>query len=132
MKKLLVFLFAIAISAISVSAQTISEARKLTDNEQYDEASAIYKSLIGSSPSNVNLYYYYGDNLLLSDNADSASIVFEKGASIDPTNPLIKIGSAKLLLDAIGVREAKNLCRADCSQRRTAFGPRPVSGWFLR
>ncbi len=107
MKKLLVFLFAIAISAISVSAQTISEARKLTDNEQYHEASAIYKSLIGSSPSNVNLYYYYGDNLLLSDNADSASIVFEKGASIDPTNPLIKIGSAKLLLDAIGVREAK-------------------------
>lgn len=41
------------------------------------------------------------------ENADSARIVFEKGKTIDPNNALLKIGTAKLLMDAINVREAK-------------------------
>ena len=89
------------------NAQSIQEARKLTDNEQYENASSIYRALLLNNPSDVSFYYYYGDNLLLSDNADSSKIIFEKGLSIDSTFPLLKIGKAKILLDKISEREAK-------------------------
>ena len=89
------------------NAQSIQEARKFTDNEQYENASVVYKMLISKDPKNVIYYYYYADNLLLSDNPDSARVVFEKGGTIDGTNPLIKIGKAKILLDKINTKEAK-------------------------
>ena len=105
-KTFAIFLFAL-MRFTQIEAQSIQEARKLTDNEQYENASAVYQSLISKTPTDANLYYYYGDNLLLSDNSDSASIIFEKGKLIDDLNPLIKIGRAKILLDKISVREAK-------------------------
>ena len=115
-KTIAIFLFAL-MSLTQVEAQSIQEARKLTDNEQYENASSVYQALIAKTPSDANLYYYYGDNLLLSDNADSATMIFEKGKLIDGTNPLIKIGSAKILLDKISVREAKFSSDQDGSNR---------------
>lgn len=107
MKKTLAYFCLFVLSTFISSAQSIKEARKLTDNEQYEESSAMYQKLIAGSPADANLYYYFGDNLLSSGNADSAQLVFEKGKSIDPNNALLKIGSAKLLLDAYSVRETK-------------------------
>ena len=115
-KTIAIFLFAL-MRFTQIEAQSIQEARKLTDNEQYENASAVYQALISKTPSDANLYYYYGDNLLLSDNADSASIIFEKGKLIDDVNPLIKIGRAKILLDKISVREAKFSSDQDGSNR---------------
>ncbi len=115
-KTIAIFLFAL-MSLTQVEAQSIQEARKLTDNEQYENASSVYQALIAKTPSDANLYYYYGDNLLLSDNPDSATMIFEKGKLIDGTNPLIKIGSAKILLDKISVREAKFSSDQDGSNR---------------
>ena len=113
MKKTLLYFSLFVLSTFISSAQSIKEARKLTDNEQYEESSAMYEKLIGGSPAEANLYYFFGDNLLSSDNADSAQIVFEKGKSIDPNNALLKIGAAKLLLDALGVRETKAALEKD-------------------
>lgn len=92
----------------AANSQTIEEARKLTDNEQNDAATGIYKSLISANPNNIAAYYFYGDNLLSILNPDSAEIIFEKGASIDPASPLIKIGRAKVLLTEISLKEAKS------------------------
>ena len=91
----------------NIDGQSIQDARKLTDNEQYENASSIYQELISKNPNDVNLYYYYADNLLLCDNLDSARIMFFKGRTIDSTNTLIKIGNAKIFLDKIGVKESK-------------------------
>lgn len=107
MKKTIIYFSLIILSAFNASAQSIQEARKLTENEQYEQASTMYKQLIAAKPADANLYYFFGDNILSDDNADSARIVFEKGKTIDPNNPLLKIGTAKLLMDAINVREAK-------------------------
>lgn len=100
------FLF-LAAGTSGITAQSLDEARKLTENEQYDAAGAIYKQLISREPANGNNYYYYGKNLLLGDNADSAKIVFRNGQNADPSNLLLKIGEAKLLLDNANVLEAK-------------------------
>mgnify|MGYP001440931369 CR=1 FL=1 len=107
MKKTIIYFSLIILGALNASAQSIQEARKLTENEQYEESSAMYKQLISAKPTDANLYYFFGDNLLSDENADSARIVFEKGKTIDPNNALLKIGTAKLLMDAINVREAK-------------------------
>lgn len=109
----LLFLFCLK----QVNAQSILEAQKLTDNEQYENASSVYQALILKTPNDANLYYYYADNLLLSDNADSAGIVFDKGFSIDQLNPLIKIGKAKILLDNINVLDARASIEQDIANK---------------
>nr|MBP6335562.1 tetratricopeptide repeat protein [Bacteroidia bacterium] len=88
-------------------AQTLEEARKLTENEQYEAASELYKQLIVKEPTNGNNFYYYGENLLLSENSDSAKIVFTKGQTAEVGNLLLKIGQGKILLDNTNVQEAK-------------------------
>lgn len=112
MKRLIFTLLAFTLCS-AVNAQTLEEARKLSDNEQNDAATGIYISIITANPNNVAAYYFLGDNLLAILNPDSALVIFEKGASIDPANPLIKIGRAKVLLDAISLREAKSASDKD-------------------
>jgi tetratricopeptide (TPR) repeat protein len=112
MKRLFLSVFVCAFYMSSL-AQTIQDAKKLTENEQYEAASAAYQSLIATSPNDVVNYYFYGDNLLVSDNPDSATIIFDKAGSIDPNNPFIKIGRAKVLLDAINIKEAKSASEKD-------------------
>ncbi len=108
MKSTLITSLLFLLCLVQAHSQSISDAQKLTDNEQYENASSVYRALLLNAPGNANIYYYYyADNLLLSDNIDSAGIVFDIGYSIDQTNPLIKIGKAKILLDKISVLEAK-------------------------
>ncbi len=90
-------------------AQTLEEATRLTDNEQYEAASDIFKALIAKEPNNAANYAYMGDNYLLADNPDSALIFYKRGEQTDPKNPLIKIGRAKYNLDKASVREMKKL-----------------------
>ena len=70
-KKLSVFFTALLICA-NLFAQTLNDAIRLTDNEQYEAATALFKVLISNEPANATNYYYLGENYLLSDNADSA------------------------------------------------------------
>ena len=107
MKSIIIISFLVLVCLTNSNAQSIQEARKFTDNEQYENASVVYKMLISKDPKNVIYYYYYADNLLLSDNPDSARIIFEKGGTLDGINPLIKIGKAKILLDKINERNIK-------------------------
>jgi tetratricopeptide (TPR) repeat protein len=95
-----------AFTLVSV-AQSLEDAKKLTENEQYEAASSVYQQVISRETANGDAYYYYGENLLLSENPDSARVIFKKGIESDPSNLLLKIGEAKLLLDNINVLEAK-------------------------
>lgn len=97
------FIFA----AFTSGAQSLDEAKRLTENEQYDAATSIFKILLSKEPNNGAFYYFYGDNLLLGENADSARIIFEQGLQQDPANLLNKIGRAKELLNRIDSKEAK-------------------------
>lgn len=115
MKKTILIYLIGTLCIVTAKGQSIQEAKKLKENEQYEAASAIYGALIKANPSDVSIYYYFGDNLLNSDNPDSAKIIFDKGQTLDQTNPLIKIGKSKLLLDEISLREAKASSEKDAS-----------------
>ena len=110
-----IFIYLISGTSAICSAQSIQEARKLTENEQFEAATNTYKALIEKAPTDASVYYYYGDNLIGADNPDSANMVFSKGIAIESNNPLLKIGKAKLLLDEISLREAKSSSEKDGS-----------------
>jgi tetratricopeptide (TPR) repeat protein len=98
--KTFIALFTLLIS-VTASAQTLQDAIRLTDNEQYEKARTSFKSLVAAAPTNGDYFFYFGDLMLKMENPDSARILFQKGVDINPTNPLTHIGMSRYYL-AIG------------------------------
>lgn len=92
--KLIVGLFLVASS--TMIAQTLNDALKLTTNEQFESADAAYKLLIQSQPNNGDYYFYYGENYFKNDNMEMANTMYQKGAEVNPTNPLPYVGLGKV------------------------------------
>lgn len=77
-------------------AQQLSDAIKLTTNEQFEKADAAFKALIQSQPNNGEYYFYYGENFFLNDNLEKANEMYQKGADVNATNPFPYIGLGKV------------------------------------
>lgn len=108
MKKFLVLPALISIACCS-KAQSLKEAQKLNDNEQYEAANAMYKQLVMKEPNNGTIWFYYGENMLDADITDSALLSFNKGLQVDLNNPLNNIGLAEIKLSQNSMTEAKPL-----------------------
>lgn len=80
-----------------VGAQTLDAAIKKTDNERYDVAAGDFRALIAKEPTKVDNYFYSGENQLKRGELDSALLLWQKAASIDPVNPLGMIAGGKVL-----------------------------------
>lgn len=98
----LVMLFGVS----GLKAQTLEEAITATNNEQYDKADQILLNLAKSAPSS-KIYYRLGENTLLNFFADSisnslkvvaaeAKSQYEKGISLNASDPLNYVGLAKV------------------------------------
>jgi tetratricopeptide (TPR) repeat protein len=95
--KKITVLFTLLIS-FGAAAQTLQDAIRLTNNEQFEKSRAAFKSLIAAQPTNGDNFFYFGELMLQMDNADSAKILFQKGVDINPTNPLTHIGMGRYYL----------------------------------
>lgn len=93
--------------AASAHSQTLKDAIKLTENEQYEKASGVYKKLIQSNPSDGETYFYYGENYYFNDYLDSAAALYKKGSEVNATNPLNYVGIGKVQWDKNQPTEAK-------------------------
>ena len=93
----------------SVQAQTLKDAIRLNENEQQEEANAMYQQLISKEPTNGVLYYYAGENMIDADNPDEASKYFQEGIKKDGAQPLLQVGNAELLLLKGQLNEAKTV-----------------------
>ncbi|UPT68130.1 MAG: tetratricopeptide repeat protein [Sphingobacteriales bacterium JAD_PAG50586_3] len=78
--------------AANTHAQTLQDAIKFSDNEQYNRADEAFKKLLVSDAANGDVYYYYGKNFISTDDLDSAEVMFKLGTAKAPTNPLNHIG----------------------------------------
>jgi len=107
MKNLKLFLIAFALPTLVVRSQGLKEAIHLTDNEQYEAAGTAFKRLVSSDPANGTNYFYFGENYLLTDNPDSALMMYQKGKQVEPSNQLNTIGIAKYKLNKYSVPEMK-------------------------
>ncbi len=84
-------------SALGFS-QTIKEAQGLTENENFEQADAVFKNLVQKGPSSPELYYYYGENFYKRAEPDSALKYYRKGISAHMTAPINYIGVGKWFL----------------------------------
>jgi len=128
MKKYKYLLLAASLICLNLNAQTLNDAIRLTDNEQYEAAAAAFRQLIEKEPGNATNYYYFGENYLLSDNEDSAVVMFDLGAKADPANFLPQIGHVKYLMDMYGVAEMKrnsNIANDDYLKVKANFDKLP-------
>ncbi|KUF42078.1 hypothetical protein AS361_13660 [Myroides marinus] len=100
-------LLAIALISTSAFAQDLESAKKAIQDEQYDKAKAILKSLVESKPTDGKNYYYLGDVLLLEEEVESAKAYFEKGIAVKNKGFLSFIGLGQIALDDNNVTLAK-------------------------
>ncbi|PJJ83741.1 tetratricopeptide repeat protein [Mucilaginibacter auburnensis] len=95
----------LALVGSSVFAQSLSDAKKAIDAEQYQKAKAMLKNLTVTQPTNAEAFFQLGWVYLSQDYVDSAKAVFNKGIAADPKSALNYVGlgtAAHLANDAAG------------------------------
>jgi tetratricopeptide (TPR) repeat protein len=95
--------------ALVLQGQTLEEAKTLTLNEQHEAASSMFRQLIAKFPMKGDYWFYFGENLLKSDNADSAKVLYTLGVQNEPSNPLNFVGLGKVAKLEGNVAEATQL-----------------------
>lgn len=101
-------------TSVSVNSQTLADGIRLTENEQYTSAKAVFVKLVAAQPTVGDNYFYFGDLLLKMDDMDSAKIVFQKGVDIEPSNPITHVGLGRAYMYTGKVEEGlKELSQAD-------------------
>jgi tetratricopeptide (TPR) repeat protein len=96
--------------------QSLQDAIKLTESEQFEKASEAYIALIQREPNNGDNYFFYGENYFKEEildssfkaiDLDSALALYEMGTKKNPANPLNYIGIGKVLWYQGKITEAK-------------------------
>ncbi len=92
------FLLTAATILLSVIAhsQTLQDAIKLTNNEEFEQADKIFKSLVAAQPNAGNIYFYRGENFYNWEKTDSAQGTYQKGVDVNALEPLNYIGLGKV------------------------------------
>ena len=80
-------------------AQSLADAKKAIDAEQYQKATAMLKTLVANQAKDGANYFNLGNVYLLTDEVDSARAVFTSGTTADPKNALnfVGLGHADLI-----------------------------------
>jgi tetratricopeptide (TPR) repeat protein len=78
-KKYILTLFALCLMG-TISAQTLTQAKKMFDNAQYEKARDAFSKLIKRSPNSAEYNYYYGASLYETGELNKAVPYLEKSA----------------------------------------------------
>src|SRR6185312_1048012 len=76
----------------SVFAQSLADAKKAIDAEQYQKAKSMLKNLTVTEPTKDDNYFYLGWVYLKQDYSDSAKAAFNKGIAINGRSALNFVG----------------------------------------
>jgi tetratricopeptide (TPR) repeat protein len=83
----------------AVLGQSLADAKKAIDAEQYQKATGMLKNLTTTQPNDEN-YFYLGWVYLVQDYADSAKTAFTKGLAADPKSAISYVGLGAVSLAA--------------------------------
>lgn len=92
MKKIVNTTLGLLLVGSSVFAQSLADAKKAIDAEQYQKSKTILKGLIQSQPTNAENFFYLGNVYLKTDYIDSAKMTFNKGIAANAQYPLNYVG----------------------------------------
>jgi tetratricopeptide (TPR) repeat protein len=88
-------------------AQSLADAKKAIDAEQYQKAKSMLKTLISSNAKEGDNYFYLGNTYLLTEDLDSARMVYTNGVTASPKNALNFVGLGHADLHANNATSAK-------------------------
>ncbi|WEK19567.1 MAG: hypothetical protein P0Y49_00165 [Candidatus Pedobacter colombiensis] len=91
-KKAITLSLGLVVMGSASFAQSLNDAKKAIDAEQYQKAASMLKTLVANQASKGENYYNLGEVYLRTDYVDSARAVFTKGVAADPKNSLNYIG----------------------------------------
>src|SRR5438034_366815 len=86
--------------------QSLQEAIKLTESEQFEKAASAYQAIIQREPTNGDNFFFYGENHFRQEfldssfkavDLDSAKYIYDMGMKKNPGNPLNYVGVGKVL-----------------------------------
>jgi tetratricopeptide (TPR) repeat protein len=109
-KSLFVSVF-IVVACVQVKAQSIQQAITLLESEQFSKAQDILEKQVAAAPTAQNQFalgYFY----IRRGQLDKAKAAFDKGATAEPKNILVKIGQGMVLMGNKKYAEAKALINA--------------------
>ncbi|MBI2269096.1 MAG: tetratricopeptide repeat protein [Bacteroidetes bacterium] len=95
MKTILGFIYFIVYCSV-LNAQTLNEAIRMTENEQFESANKVFENLVIAEPTNGNYFYYYGENYFKNDLFDKAKEKYQKGIEVNPNNAINYVGLGKI------------------------------------
>lgn len=84
----------------AVFAQSLDDAKKAIDAEQYQKAKGMLKNLTVTQPKNDENLFYLGWVYLIQDYPDSAKATFTKGIALEPKSALNYVGLGAVALAA--------------------------------
>lgn len=88
-------------------AQSLADAKKAIDAEQYQKATSMLKTLVANQPKDGNNYFNLGKVYLLTEDIDSARAAFTNGTTADPKNALNYVGLGQADLTEKNATNAK-------------------------
>ena len=94
-----------------VFAQSLADAKKAIDAEQYQRGKSMLKVLTTTQLTNAENYFYLGNIYLKTDHVDSAKITFNKGIAANASYSLNYIGMGAVALaegDTLAAKEQFN------------------------
>ena len=78
----------LVIAGSSAFAQSIADAKKAIDAEQFQKAKSMLKNLVTTQSTKGENYFYLGWVYIKQDYPDSAKAQFQKGLNVDPKSAL--------------------------------------------
>jgi tetratricopeptide (TPR) repeat protein len=91
-KKAITLSLGLVVMGSASFAQSLDDAKKAIDAEQYQKATSLLKTLVKSQSSKGENYFFLGDVYLKRDYVDSARAAFTQGLAADAKNPLNYVG----------------------------------------
>jgi tetratricopeptide (TPR) repeat protein len=106
-KKAITLSLGLVVMGSASFAQSLADAKKALDAEQYQKAASMLKNLVKTQASKGENYYSLGEVYLRTDYVDSARAVFTQGITADPKNSLNYIGLGEADLASNNAASAK-------------------------
>lgn len=109
-----------------VFAQSLADAKKAIDAEQYQKAKSMLRNLTTTQADKDENYFYLGWVYLKQDYADSAKTIFNKGLAVNPKSALNMVG-----LGAVAHVEKDNATATNEFNQAIAATPKKDSKPYL-
>jgi tetratricopeptide (TPR) repeat protein len=88
----------ISLISLGLGAQSLDEAKRLSSNEQFEDAEKVFQELITSKPKEANFYYFAGLNLMAKGDSLGAIKMFDEGLFKSPKCKINNVGKGYMAL----------------------------------